>query len=105
MEENSQNIGEEGDVTSELRLGNIINNKIGNGETEIVFVNNDKSKQSFQQKIEELSKVITEIQNEEKSTTDTKKIKDKMYKLIETFHNFLKDGDNKLNFVDEKIVI
>ncbi len=95
MEENlgSENINREEDGASELRLDgiDIIKNEIGNGETEIVFVNENQVEVNFDQEIQKVLNVIQEIQNKEKNITEANEIKDNMDKLIETLDNLLRD--------------
>ena len=98
----SKSINQEEYSASELDFGDIIKNKIGNGKTEIVFVNENQVGVNFDQEIQKVLNVIQEIQNKEKNITDTNEVKDNMYKLIETFDNLLRDQNNQSKFADEE---
>ncbi len=102
----SKSINNEEDSASELGFDgiDIIKNEIGNGRTEIVFVNENQVEVNFDQEIRKVLNVIQEIQNKEKIITNTNEVKNNMDKLIYTLDNLLRDKNNQSEFADEKYI-
>lgn len=101
-----ENINKRKDSAGESNFGDIdiIKNEIGNGETEIVFVNKNEVEVDFNQEIQTVLNFIQTIQDKEKNTTDTNEIKGDMYELIETVDNLLRDKNNHSEFADEEYI-